>query len=69
MARQGALSRECRHRARWQDADGGELESLPFPFPDVALAPLAGRLVAFSALGTMHRVRPFRGPARAAAAA
>jgi len=45
----------------WQDADGGELESLPFPFPDVALAPLAGRLVAFSALGTMHRVRPFRG--------
>jgi len=45
----------------WQSPDGGEIEALPFPFTDVAVEPLDGRLVVFSSLGTMHRVRPFAG--------
>lgn len=45
----------------WQDDDGGEVELLPFPFPDLLVAPVDRRLVVFSSNTTMHRVRPFRG--------
>lgn len=45
----------------WQDGDGGEVELLPFPFPDLLVAPVDRRLVLFSSNTTMHRVRPFRG--------
>ncbi|CAJ1404577.1 unnamed protein product [Effrenium voratum] len=45
----------------WQEGDGGEVEVLPLPFAALPLAPLHGRLVAFSSCTSLHRVRPFSG--------
>lgn len=45
----------------WEEGDGGEVELLPFPFPDLVVAPVDRRLVVFSSNTTMHRVRPFTG--------
>lgn len=46
----------------WEEGWGGEVELLPFPFPNVVVAPVDRRLVVFASNTTMHRVRPFRGP-------
>ncbi|CAE8710059.1 unnamed protein product [Polarella glacialis] len=45
----------------WREGDGGEVEILPFPFPDVPVAPCDRRLVLFSSCTTLHRVRPYTG--------
>lgn len=45
----------------WEEGDGGEVQVLPFPFPDQLLAPLDRRLVVFSSTTTMHAVRPYKG--------
>ena len=42
----------------WTEGDGGELVLYPFPAPPVKIAPLAGRVVLFSAVDTLHRVLP-----------
>lgn len=47
----------------WDEGDGGEVELLPFPFPNVSVPPLGNRLVVFASNTTMHRVRPFAGSA------
>eukprot|EP00747_Dinoflagellata_sp_TGD_P103273 gnl/TRDRNA2_/TRDRNA2_168910_c0_seq2.p1 gnl/TRDRNA2_/TRDRNA2_168910_c0~~gnl/TRDRNA2_/TRDRNA2_168910_c0_seq2.p1 ORF type:complete len:305 (+),score=72.36 gnl/TRDRNA2_/TRDRNA2_168910_c0_seq2:74-988(+) len=45
----------------WKELDGGEVETLPFPFDSFVVEPLDRRLVVFSANSMMHRVRPFAG--------
>lgn len=47
----------------WQEGDGGELEVLPFPFPDLSIPPLDQRFVAFASNTTLHRVSPYSGAA------
>jgi len=45
----------------WEKGWGGEVEVLPFPFPNVVVPPVDRRLVVFSSNTVMHRVRPFKG--------
>jgi len=44
----------------WAEGGGGELEAHPFPLAPRAYAPLAGRLLCFSSVALLHRVRRCR---------
>lgn len=45
----------------WKEGDGGEVELIRFPFPQISVPPRDGQLVMFASCTTLHRVHPFVG--------